>query len=231
MAALRCELTPFCGHGWQYPVCSALRVWRWPLSCPVRRLTVPTVQVQNVQVRTVANDGCHEVTILRIATRCEARPSADGCRSSGRRIWIWIWIWAWVWSRCDTAANLPCVSTSLRLTLWLFASLFLAACRAAVLELLTRAGVHAPHLREASAAVLTAHGMDDEDSIGSYQQLRELRHEGRGLALDVVDKLWKLKNATEGESLWHTSSCIAWVSSARSIGSSRHSPRCRLPYT
>ena len=215
-------------------MCSALRVWRWPLPCQVRRLTGPTVQVQNVQVRTVANDGCHEVTILRIATRCEARPSADGCRSSGRRIWIWIWIciciwiWAWEWSRCDTAANLPCVSTSLRLTLWLFASLFLAACRAAVLELLTRAGVHAPHLREASA-ILTAHGMDDEDSIGSYQQLRELRHEGRGLALGVVDKLWKLKNATEGESLWHTSSCIAWVSSARSTGPSRRSPCRKLP--
>ena len=119
-------------------------------------------------------------------------------------------------------------STSLRLTLWLFASLFLAACRAAVLELLTRAGVHAPHLREASA-ILTAHGMDDEDSIGSYQQLRELRHEGRGLALGVVDKLWKLKNATEGESLWHTSSCIAWVSSARSTGPSRRSPCRKLP--
>ena len=100
-----------------------------------------------------------------------------------------------------------------------FSSLHLATDHAAVLELLIRARVHAPHLREASAAILAAHGICDIDRIGSYRQLGDLRHEGRRLALRVVNKLWRLKNATSGESLWFCA-CVSAAHCTR--------PSCRF---
>lgn len=126
---------------------------------------------------------------------------------------------------CDTVVCVCVTTVPHSVSDSLAVRLSLATCRTAVLELLTRAGVHAPHLREASAAILTVHGIDDVDHIESYPQLSDLRHEGRRLALRVVNKLWRLKNATSGESLWFCACVSAAHCTRRSCRFSCKHPR------